>query len=389
MGGGIVFVGIFSIRASVITLTTRSHTYSQTISTPQRTPFAWPSYGQSAVASKAYGVLETHGETAPQATASTAKLISMLAVIRARTFDDKKGASIQFSAADRARYDAYVAGNGSTVAVYDGLTWTQYQAMQAVLLRSANNVADTLAIWAFGSLSEYQAYAQAMVRSFGMHDTTIGTDASGYSATTTSTAHDLAILAQHVLDEPVLCEIMSQTTATLPWVGQITNTGVYVGKNGVTGMKTGYIGDASGGVYVLSGQQTEDEYTNDIITVVMGAPGNSSREAQDAAYALYESARNNSTLVTVAEKGAVLGEYQLPWTHATLPAQVNETVKVFMWHGTSLEYRIDISAAETGVVPTGQLYARYGEQRVSSAVTTPEAVSSPPLWWRLQRAFSF
>lgn len=61
VGGGIVFVGIFSIRASVITLTTRSHTYSQTISTPQRTPFAWPSYGQSAVASKAYGVLETHG----------------------------------------------------------------------------------------------------------------------------------------------------------------------------------------------------------------------------------------------------------------------------------------------------------------------------------------
>jgi D-alanyl-D-alanine carboxypeptidase (penicillin-binding protein 5/6) len=36
---------------------------------------------------------------------------------------------------------------------------SEYQALQALLLPSANNIAETLARWAFGSIDAYNAYA--------------------------------------------------------------------------------------------------------------------------------------------------------------------------------------------------------------------------------------
>ena len=51
------------------------------INIPDAKPLAWPGYGQAAVGTKDYGILATHGDTEPQPTASTAKLITMLAIM--------------------------------------------------------------------------------------------------------------------------------------------------------------------------------------------------------------------------------------------------------------------------------------------------------------------
>jgi D-alanyl-D-alanine carboxypeptidase (penicillin-binding protein 5/6) len=123
--------------------------------------------------------------------------------------------------------------------------------MEAVLLESANNVADSLAVWAFGSLEAYRAYAQKMVQEIGMNHTTIGTDASGYHPTTTSTASDLALLAREVLKEPMLRQIVDTSSTSLPGAGRIQNTNRFLGSE-VVGMKTGYTPEA-GGVFVLAG----------------------------------------------------------------------------------------------------------------------------------------
>lgn len=300
-----------------------------TIETSPAQPLAWPAYGQAAVATKEYGVLAAWGDEGPQPTASAAKLITVLAIMRQKPFSDGRGATITFTQADAMSYQSYLAGNGSVVPVTTGLVWTQYQALQAILLGSANNVSDSMAIWAFGSLDAYRQYAQQMVQDFGMKDTTIGSDASGYSPTTTSTAHDLALLATKVLEEPVLREIVGQSQVVLPGAGSIENTNRLLADTEVLGMKTGWI-PAAGGVFVLAGRQTEGQHRHEVITVVMGAPGGASQTAQQAAYVLYQSAKSNFSYQEVIMKGQQVGAYHPAWSSQSVAIIAKDAVGTFV-----------------------------------------------------------
>lgn len=360
-----------------------------TVAAPAATPLAWPGYGQAAVATREDGVVATHGSSQPQPTASTAKLITVLAIMRQKPFTDGKGEVITFSQADAALYQAYVAGNGSVTPVTAGLQWTQYQALQAVLLESANNVSDSLAIWAFGSMAAYRDYAQAMVQSLGMKDTTIGSDASGYSATTTSTAHDLALLATTLLDQPMLRDITKQSQAILPGAGLIENTNRLLVDGEILGLKTGWIPEA-GGVFVLAGQQTIGEHTHEVITVVMGAPGGASRVAQDAAYDLYQSAKKNFSYQTVIAKGQQVGTYKPAWSAEAIPVIASDTISMVVWSGASPVVRLsadDLMPGQQGTV--GAAEVRVNARSVTVLLTVDHPISEPSWWWRVVERGSF
>lgn len=169
----------------------------------------WPNYGQSAIATKTYGVVATNGDTEAQPTASVAKLITALAIMKKQPFTDQKGGTITFTNSDVASYQSYVDGGGTVAMVEAGLEWTHYQALEAILLASANNVSDSMAISVFGSLDKYRDFAQKMVKDLGMINTTIGVDASGYDPSAKSTAHDMAILALEALGDLMIRQIVS------------------------------------------------------------------------------------------------------------------------------------------------------------------------------------
>ena len=100
----------------------------------------------------------------------------------------QQGPTITLSASDVALYNAYVAQQGSVVPVAAGEQISQYQMLQAIMLPSANNMADSLAIWAFGSLDAYATYANNYVARLGLSATHIGSDASGFAPNTISSA---------------------------------------------------------------------------------------------------------------------------------------------------------------------------------------------------------
>src|SRR5690606_21648567 len=163
----------------------------QTTGTPAIT---WPA-AQASIGTVADGVLASKPGQTARPTASTAKLITVLTVLQKKPLaPGQSGPILTIDQADIDLYNNYVAANGSVVAVRRGEKMSQYQMMQAILVRSSNNLADSLAIWAFGSLSEYRSAAQKYVDSIGMKHTTVGLDASGLSPTTTSTAEDLTRL---------------------------------------------------------------------------------------------------------------------------------------------------------------------------------------------------
>lgn len=370
------------VRFQTAPLVTSSDVVAHTVVAPPSTPIQWPEYGQSAIASSAYGVIESHGAVSPQPTASTAKLITMLALMKKKPFTNAKGESITFTQVDVDRYNVYVAGNGSVTPVTAGLTWTQYQAMEAVLLESANNVADSLAVWAFGSLDAYQEYAQKMVKDIGMTHTTVGTDASGYHPTTTSTAGDLALLAREVLKEPMLRQIVGTASVTLPGAGLMYNTNRLLGSE-VIGMKTGYTPEA-GGVFVFAGVQAENEHAQDIITVVMGAPGTTSSAAQSAAYSLYESAKQNFRYQTIINQGDSLASYKPAWSETAYDIVADQSVGMFVW-STGPKPRIEVSAPPVinGGQAQGSATITYGSSSMRVSGQTVSPIPRASWWWRV------
>lgn len=350
---------------------------------PHKQPLSWPAYGQSAVATPDYGVLETHGSTAPQPTASTAKLITVLAVMEKSPFNlGEQGNVLTITQADVDRFESYVAMNGSNVPVQVGEKLTQYQAMQGILLASSNNLADTLAIRTFGSLDAYRDYATKMLERYGLKNTTIGSDASGIDPETTSTAHDLALIAIKALEQPVIASIASQSATALPVAGTIRNTNLLLGEEGVVGLKTGFTNEA-GGVFVLAANQVIDGHTQQIVTVIMGA--DTSRTAQLDSYRLYLTARNNFTYQTFITKGQVVGLYAPAWSNETHEAIAQDSIGAFVWAGSSVKTsaQFDILQPTTKRDAIGTVVVKIGDKNEQTTAKLNKPIDPPSVWWRI------
>lgn len=233
-------------------------------------PLPWPTYGQAAYGVTDDGVLASSSEAAEQVPiASLAKVITALAILKQKPLaPGEQGPMITLTAEDEALYREYVAKSGTVVPVKAGVQISQYQALQAMLLPSANNISDTLARWAFGSVEAYNAYANEMLRELGISQTTIA-DASGYSSETKSTASDMVKIGILYMQNPVLQEIASQPQATIPFTGTVYNNNDAINKDGVIGIKIGYTEAADNTFLVADVKEgNKDEIA---VTAVLGA----------------------------------------------------------------------------------------------------------------------
>ena len=310
-------------------------------------------------------------------TASTAKMILGLAVMKAKPFEKgSSGETIVLGDADYERYLWYVYHNGSNVPVVAGEEISEYDALISVFLASANNMADSLAMWAFGSLENYQEYAGKMLAEWGLNNTTVGVDASGFDASTTSTAEDLAQIGAKVLENPVLAEIVGTKSREVPVAGLIENTNQLLGVDGIVGVKTGYIGDASGYCLVsgyLAGEQI-------MTTVLLGAE---SRELSFSdSLGLVEKAQELLPEKEVAKAGEIVGYYDSWWT-GLVPLRADADLKVIGWSGAESEVSLDMEGQ------TGALKVQIGEQNYTVPVTAEEYASEPSFGDRLGHLFGW
>lgn len=205
------------------------------------TPLPWPNYGQAAYGVIDDGVLARSNETAkPVPIASLAKTITALAILKQEPLaTGEQGPMITLTEEDEASYREYIAKSGTVIQVKAGVQISEYQALEAMLLPSANNIADTLARWAFGSVDAYNTYANNMLKEAGVSQTTVA-DASGYSPLTKSTASDMVKIGILYIQNPVLREIAQQPNATIPFTGIVYNYNSTVNKDGVIGIKIGF-----------------------------------------------------------------------------------------------------------------------------------------------------
>jgi len=236
---------------------------------------AWPeNISAAAIGVQGSGVIASHNDTKPRPIASIAKLITAMAILEKHPLkdNDDMGPQIQITEADEQLYRDYVAKNGTVVLVKAGVPVTERDALEAMLLPSANNFADTTAKWAFGSLKNYRSYATDMLKRLNIHDTTIGIDGSGLDPSTKSTASDLVRIGELALKNPILAHIVALPAAYVPYAGDIPNYNAMVTKYGYTGLKPGESVQA-GNTLLFSTDQTINGQKMTVVGAILGSAG--------------------------------------------------------------------------------------------------------------------
>ncbi len=349
-----------------------------------QTTLAWPAYGQSSLALADSTVLATSGEQKPLATASIAKVITALSVLQKHPLKTgEQGPTITLTQADVDIYNHYVANDGSVAYVEAGETMTQYELLEALMLPSANNLSDTLAIWGFGSLEAYFTYANQFLAQNGMPNTKVAVDASGLDGATVSTATDLAKLGSLALQQPVLMEIAGKKTATLPLIGTVTNYNFVLGQQGIIGIKTGN-NDQNTGALLYAAEVPVGDKTVVVTGAVMGA-GTLGQALRDTV-TLLASVPQNFSNVKLMAKGQKVATYHAPWgTSATAVAGADLTATRWNAQLASVHTVLENVDATNQPKSVGTVYARTPKTSGQVAVVLDKPLEGPSFWWRLTR----
>jgi serine-type D-Ala-D-Ala carboxypeptidase (penicillin-binding protein 5/6) len=193
---------------------------------------------------------------------------------------------------------------GASVSLSPGDRWTLEQLLQAILVRSGNDAAETIAVAIGGDQDGFVALmeedAAALGLPVGAPDGVVITSPTGLDDAQRLSAADLGILARALLADPELRAIVAAPAATLPGVGSDENRNLLVGSYpGATGVKTGFT-EASGNSVVASASRDGHH----LIAVVLGA-GPDPERFRDAA-ALLDHGFDAFDVVSVEEEVTLL-----------------------------------------------------------------------------------
>jgi len=333
------------------------------------------------VAADGYGILGTSGDQTPLATASIAKVITALCVLqKAPLALDQTGPAYTVDPTDVALYKSYADEGGSLVAVQSGEQMTEYQALEALMLPSANNIADSLVRWVFGSQATYASYATTFLQQHGINDTHIGTDASGFDPSTTSTASDLTRVGLLAQQSPILMQIVGQKSAKLPVANTVTNYNTILGQNGIDGIKTGN-SQTDMGAFLFSATRQVGKGSVRLTGTVMGAP--------DLEAALNESAQLATSLgqgfqlVNVTGAGQTIGSMQTAWG-ASAPIATDSATQLVRWENNPITERYQTNThLLSGAI--GTLEVNAGPNNASTTLRLSHPLVGPSFLWRLTR----
>jgi D-alanyl-D-alanine carboxypeptidase (penicillin-binding protein 5/6) len=231
----------------------------------------WPAAGQGA-----YQLGDQQPAASPNQhpvpIASLAKVMTALVVLQHLPLDGAAdGPVLVVRDSDVADTRQRASRDESVVAVRADEQLTERQALMALLLPSANNVAVMLARLVSGSVEAFVATMNATAKSLGMTHTTY-TDPSGFDPTTVSTAADQLALTQHAAANDTLTAMMSTPSYRLPVAGTVTNTDTLLGQDGFVGMKTGS-DDGAGGCFMFGSYRSVNGVNTELIGVVLGQHG--------------------------------------------------------------------------------------------------------------------
>lgn len=317
--------------------------------------------------------------TTPIATASLAKMITVQVILDKYPLKaGESGPTITMTNDDENRYWWAVNNGGSNARVVAGEQITERQLLEGILLVSANNMADSLAIWAFGSIDSYHQAARQWLDKNNLVSTIVGGDASGFSSETKSTPTDLCKIMLLATKQPALVEILSANTATLPTGEVLQSTNRLLGQNGIFAGKTGYTDEAGRGLMVASHQQIGNVQ---LTTAAVSLSNDSYDAAFDTTNQLVLALVNDLQVYSIA-KGEPIGEISSLWGSQT-DLSVNHAVVIPYWSDQpptiklSINKQITDSLSPNTIIGTLQIGTNYINVHATSGIEPAR------LAWRL------
>lgn len=303
----------------------------------------WPSAGLAAVEVEGYGLMGHQGSLDEKAAiASITKTMTAYVVLRDHPISARgSGPTLVLTAAEAAEYDKAIAQDESAVPVKTGEKLTERQALEAMMLASAGDMADILAIWDAGSVDAFLTKMNRQARALGMTRTEY-TDPTGLASSTVSTMADQIKLAEAVQKVPALTSIVAEHDAKVPVAGWVHNYNEDLGANSIDGIKTGTTA-AAGSCLLFSAHYSVDGRTVTILGIVLGLPGSTGTPwaALSSAQKLVASAEKALGTATVAAAGQTVARVMRGSSvEALAPAR---EVSVFGWAG--LTYRVAVTGS--------------------------------------------
>ncbi|MET7637397.1 D-alanyl-D-alanine carboxypeptidase [Streptomyces sp. NPDC005438] len=321
----------------------------------------WPSEGQAVVDVDGLGSLGSYGKQKPVPIASVAKVMTAYVILRDHPVKPgKEGDKIKVDR--KAEKDAGLsAQNESTVDVKEGDVITQREAIEAVMIASANNIARLLARWdSKGSEKRFVQKMNDAAKELGMTNTTY-TDPSGLRAQTVSTAADQVKLGKEAMRDPLFREVVRMPSYKDSKGDQHRNWNNLVPFDGVVGIKTGTTTKAGGNLLFAAEREVNGtrqlivgamlgQHVPPIIDTVL----NNSKKLMDAAQAALIAR-------TVIKKGQVVGDVD-DGVGGTTPVVATRDVKAVGWPG--LRVRLEMDGAKDGVPGEAEAGERVGHVTV-------------------------
>lgn len=347
----------------------------------------WPAGGQAAISVPAIGWRSSSPNAKAAPIASVAKVMTAYVILRDHPLHGaEEGPALTMRPVDVERYATGARAGQSELAVRVGERLSERQALAAVLVPSANNIAAALAEWDAGSTPAFVAKMNATAASLGMKTTTY-TDPSGFDARTVSTPMDQVVLAEAAMQDPVFAALVAMPSATFPIAGTVKNYNSLIGQDGFVGVKTGST-FLSGGCLVFALRRDVEGRGVMVFGAVMGQQGRdiiaagvaAARSLGIATAALLQPA-------TVVEAGTGAGEVRAPWG-ASAPLVVGDGVRTVTTAGATFtlapQHRpVRPRPAKGAVVATVGVDGPGTHTAVS--VRTNGVVRAPSVWWRLTR----
>ena len=251
--------------------------------------------------------------------------------------------------------------------------------LEGLMVPSANDAAETLAIGIAGSEAAFVRRMNRTAKELGMHDTVYrapyGLDVEGQH----STAADQLILARLLMDDAGLRSIVRLRSAVVAGVRRTTaNTmlGVYAGADGV---KTGHTGDAG---WCLAA--TARRGGRRIFVVGLGAADQATRDREIGR--LLDWGFSQLHGVVAVRSGTVGGRVPLPYG-GSVDALVARTLRLTVRPGERLRLRYRLTAARPPLAkgdPIGTVEVLSGSAvAATSPLVAARDVAAPGLFDRL------
>jgi D-alanyl-D-alanine carboxypeptidase (penicillin-binding protein 5/6) len=330
-------------------------------------------------------VLFEHNAHTPLPTASMAKMMTLLIAM-----DEIQAGNLHYDTPVTITARASKMG-GSQIYLRAGSVWPIKNLLIATMVHSANDAAEALAEKIGGSAESFADLMNAKAQELGLKESHFydphGLPAKDPRLNDVMSAHDLAILGQHLMRHPFM-----QSLAVIPEMEFRNGTLARIYNpnrllrfyEGATGIKTGFSGPA--GFCVTASARRNGM---DLVAVVMGAKSSRGPESSfEIAGRLMNQAFINYKMVTPVKQGAVVAQAAVTDGRTkSVPAMAAADAKALVKRGEEKGVHISFSGNKvTAPVKRGQRVGTIVVQRGTETLAKIPAVAAQDVpkqpWWK-------